>query len=121
MDVSALFERYTDAFNDLNANAIADCYLLPCAIVDADGTQVFIESVSLVNKFEKNCADMKKMQYQSASFEILDSVKMGVTAEAVNIQWHIKTTQNTIFFNSLYICHLIDGEWRLFSANVYMP
>ncbi len=118
-DLLGLFTAYTDAFDKFDAHAIANQYCLPCAISDADGNLTFTEHSALVEKFEKNCDAMKEMGYHSASFEIQSDKRLGDNARAVDIKWTIHTRSQKIPFRTLYICHLTEHGWRIFSANVY--
>lgn len=121
MDIKELFDTYTDAFNQLDATAIARCYTLPCALKDGDGQQVFNETEDLLAKFEKNCRSMRGMQYQSATFEIVELSDLGQEGKSVTVKWCINTSNTNFEFNSLYICHKEENQWRIFVANVYHP
>ena len=66
-----LLKKYTAAFDTFKPIAIANLYLLPCAISDSDGIQTFTDKTSLINKFTKNCEAMKEFGYQRALFNIL--------------------------------------------------
>lgn len=114
-----LFKNYMKAFDSLDASAIARLYILPCSTSDGDGSNVFINSESLIRKFEENCSSMKTMGYQSSEFNILSETDMGETSKAVNIGWRVGTVNGAIEFRSLYICHKNENSWLIFSANVY--
>lgn len=118
-DLLGLFRTYTAAFDGFNPESIAKQYTLPCAISDSDGNQVFNTLESLVEKFQANCDAMKNIGYHSASFEIQSEKRLGDNARAVDIKWTIHTRSQKIPFRTLYICHLQQDEWRIFSANVY--
>jgi len=113
------FKKYTQAFDSLNAVAIADLYTVPCSASDVDGANVYVDRESLINKLNKNCSSMKSMGYRHSNFNILEELEMGDTARAVNIAWRVSTTNEDIEFRSLYVCHKIDNQWFIFSANVY--
>ena len=119
-----LFERYTQAFDSFDASAIANLYTLPCATSDADGKNVFTDRVSLINKFSENCYAMKAMGYKYAEFNVLSKITMGEAAKVVNVAWRVNTSatnieSSVIEFRSLYICHQVESDWLIFSANVY--
>ncbi len=117
--MNELFQNYTKAFDSLDASAIARLYTLPCSTSDGDGSNIFNNSDSLINKFEENCSSMKTMGYQSSEFSILNEIDMGETAKAINIGWRVSTVNGAIEFRSLYICHKNENRWLIFSANVY--
>ena len=114
-----LFEQYTQAFDRFDAEAISDLYRLPCAITDGDGVQVYSDKEQLQAKFAANCEAMKGFAYKNAEFSILEELHMEADKVAVTVAWRINTNSNHIDFRSLYICHQVNGEWRIFSANVY--
>ena len=114
-----LFQKYSDAFDSLDPNAIVSLYMIPCATSDGDGTQVFSKKEALLEKFEKNCLSMKTMGYSSSSFNILSETSMGEESKAINIGWRVQFEKSEIEFRSLYICQKISNQWYIFSANVY--
>ena len=122
--MTELFERYTQAFDSFDASAIANLYTLPCATSDVDGKNVYVDRASLISKFSENCSSMKAMGYEYAEFNILSEVTMGDAAKAVNVAWRVNTSatnieSSVIEFRSLYICHQVESDWLIFSANVY--
>jgi ketosteroid isomerase-like protein len=119
LNMEEFFQKYTEAFDSLDANAIADLYMLPCSASDGDGANVFSNRESLVEKFSGNCTSMKGMGYKHSKFSILDVTDMGGIAKAVVIGWRVFTTGSEFEFRTLYVCHNINGAWRVFSANVY--
>ncbi len=117
--MEALFNQYTAAFDALDPNAIADLYRLPCAISDADGVQVFTDKTDLVSKFSANCETMKSLGYQHAQYVLLREELLGQQQMLVNVGWRVFTESSQLEFRTLYICHLVEAGWRIFSANVY--
>ena len=113
------FKKYTEAFDALNSEAIANLYRLPCAISDADGTQIFTNRSALIEKFALNCKSMLNFGYQRAQFKIVQEQPLGQDKVSVTIAWRVNTANANIDFRTLYICHLIDNKWFIFSANVY--
>jgi predicted RND superfamily exporter protein len=114
-----LFNKYTEAFDAFDPEAIANLYRLPCAISDADGVQAFASKSDLVKKFASNCESMRDFGYQHAQFNILQQQPLGQDKVATTIGWRINTRSSSIDFRTLYICHLVDSKWFVFSANVY--
>lgn len=114
-----LFKKYTAAFDSFNPEEIADLYRLPCAISDADGAQTFTNRSDLIKKFKDNCQAMRNFGYQYARFNILQHQALGQGKIAVTIGWRIKTETSDIDFRTLYICHFVNQDWLVFSANVY--
>lgn len=114
-----LFQKYTDAFDSLDAKNIADLYMLPCSTSDGDGVNVFTTHESLVKKFTKNCESMVSMEYSNSQFNILDTIEMGDLSKTAIVGWRVYFQGAEIEFRALYICHKLNEEWRVFSANVY--
>ncbi|MBU2978808.1 ketosteroid isomerase family protein [Alteromonas sp. C1M14] len=113
------FKKYTEAFDALNSEAIANLYRLPCAISDADGTLTFTERSALIKKFALNCESMRNFSYQSAQFKIMQEQTLGQDKVAVTVAWRVNAGNSNIDFHTLYVCHFIDNKWFIFSANVY--
>jgi hypothetical protein len=114
-----LFNKYTKAFDALDPDAIASLYRLPCAISDADGTQTFTDRFALIKKFASNCESMRNFGYKYAQFNILQQQPLGQDKIAATIAWRVNTDDSNIDFRTLYICHFVDSDWLVFSANVY--
>lgn len=114
-----LFSKYLAAFDAFDATAIANLYRLPCAITDGDGVQTYSDRSELEAKFSKNCDTMGNFGYQSAQFNILQTQELGEEQVAVTVGWRITTTSSDIDFRTLYICHILEDSWFIFSANVY--
>ncbi len=114
-----LFKTYTAAFDAFAPDAISNLYRLPCAISDVDGVQTYTQKAELIKKFTANCQTMDNLGYQYAQFNILQKQSLGKDKMAVTIGWRIKTLNSNIDFRTLYICHLVNETWLIFSANVY--
>jgi len=118
-DISDLFDKYTLAFNTLNSELISENYMLPCAINDADGQNVYSEITCLNNKFELNIGNLKELSYQNAAYQIKHIKPMGDKLASVDIAWLVKTEKLDLEFSCLYICHETSLGWKIFNANVY--
>ena len=114
-----LFTAYTQAWDLLDANAIAELYRLPCALADGDGVKTFTDKSQLTEKFVKNCEAMRGFGYKKAHFNIISQTTLSDAQSAVTVGWLIETEKQNIEFRTLYICHLIDHKWQIFNANVY--
>ena len=77
MKLDAFFSQYTQAFDALSAESIADLYRLPCATSDGDGVNVYSDRQSLIEKFAGNCDAMKGFGYQKSIFRILEQQDLG--------------------------------------------
>lgn len=62
---------------------------------------------------------MRNLGYQYAQFKVLQQKTLGQDKVAATIAWRVNTGNSNIDFHTLYICHLVDSEWLIFSANVY--
>ncbi|WP_419146776.1 hypothetical protein [Pseudoalteromonas 'SMAR'] len=63
--MEALFKQYAAAWDAFNPKAIADLYLLPCAIVDSDGVQVLCISSNLIGYLAIKSYYMNRHQFMS--------------------------------------------------------
>ena len=101
--METLFNKYAEAWNAYNPEAIANLYRLPCAISDADGVETYTDKSSLIKKFAKNCEDMKDHGFKKASFNVLSLQELMSEQVAVTLGWRIETASQAIEFRSLYI------------------
>ena len=114
-----LFQKYSEAFDSFDSEAIASLYTLPCATSDGDGANVFSSKESLVEKFEQNCDAMKAIGYQWSEFNIHHTQNLGENSKAITLGWRIHLEEEKIEFCTHYICHKENNQWLVFSANVY--
>ena len=114
-----LFDKYTAAFDALKASEIAKLYKLPCATSDGDGQAVFTTESSLIDKFDANCNTMIAMGYSHSQYNIINQEMLGEGACAVTIGWKVFTKSAPIEFRSHYVCHKVDDQWKIFTAQVF--
>ncbi len=114
-----LFTKYKKAFDNFDANGIASNYKIPCSVSDADGSLVFDNKEGLIDKFSSNCKFLHSMGYVGSEFNILSEMSMGSNAKSLNIGWRVNLKSNIVEFRCLYVCHLEEEQWKIFSANVY--
>lgn len=117
--LTSLLNDYSAAFLALDANMIAKLYRLPCAIVDADGTQVFHDYNSLYAKFAANCVQLQQLGVSLVQFQIVAINTLSDTQACVHVAWRVSLADANIDFRTLYICHQQKQQWQIFSANVY--
>jgi hypothetical protein len=113
------FQKYAEAFDSLDANRIADLYMLPCSASDGDGVNVFSDRKSLIKKFTANCKSLVGMGYKRSKVNILDVIEMDETTNTVVVGWRVILESAELEFRTLYVCHKVNQKWRIFSANVY--
>lgn len=114
-----LFQKYSEAFDSFDPEAIVSLYKLPCATLDGDGVNVFSSKERLIEKFEKNCEAMKAMGYQGSEFNVHHTQNLGENAKAITLGWRIHLEKDKMEFRTHYICHKENNQWFVFSANVY--
>lgn len=117
--MNLLFDKYTAAFNALDAAQIAGLYTIPCATSDGDGQGVYTCQTKLQDKFATNCTAMKAMSYSHAEYRILNEESLGAQACAVTIGWKVFTKTKEIEFSAHYVCHKLGADWKIFMAQVY--
>lgn len=117
--LTSLLNDYSAAFLALDASAITKLYHLPCAIVDADGTQVFQDNNSLYTKFAANCVQLQQLGLSQVQFQIIAIDTLSDTQACMHVAWRVSLTHADIDFRTLYICHQQQQQWQIFSTNVY--
>lgn len=114
-----LFDKYTAAFDALDASKIANLYTLPCATSDGDGQAVYDSESILIDKFNNNCEVMSATGYIRSTYNILTLEQLGSNACAVTLGWKTLTKNNEFEFRGHYVCHKINEQWKIFTAQVF--
>lgn len=113
-----LFDDYQQAFLSLSADAICNCYQLPCVITDADGRNEFIEYEALLTKFHQNCGKLAQMELQSVSFRFVSIAPINEQQFQVKLVWQLVLADKQLDVMFDYLCLQDDQEWRINTASV---
>ena len=119
MNIKSLFDSYNNAFDTRDHVKITALYTLPCATSDGDGQHVFRTEREVLEKFKTVCLNMKTMGCLHSEYKILKQESLGDKACAVTLGWKVHTENNAIEFRAHYICHKVEGQWKIFSAQVF--
>lgn len=85
-DVDALFDAYRDGFDDLDADAIADCFAFPVTIWQFGKGNVFQDADDLMDNIEA-LLDMLGKEEVVASDYTIAACEIASSAAFVNVEW----------------------------------
>lgn len=113
--ISGILSSYQDAWVRLDAAAIASHYADGADISDGDGERRY-SGTELLNKFTRNCADLKRMQLIGAAWELS---KQDVSSRSVNVIWKLSFPHAQIEFGTRYQLICDNGRTQFSTASVY--
>ena len=90
-EVQQFFERYRDAFNRLDGNAVADLWHNASGITDSRENLARItwwpDDASMRSNQLALCAAYRDNGYGRADFQLIDCLELGVHHAFANLQW----------------------------------
>ncbi|MBA5779148.1 DUF4440 domain-containing protein [Stappia sp. F7233] len=112
--IAELFEGYRAAFDDYDAEAIADCFAYPAVIWQFGKGNVFADEEELLENIEKLLEALDREEVVRSDFEVLSAHVSGSTA-LVSLAWTQDNGADESVFE--FACHyhlVLDGEdWRI--------
>ncbi|MEZ5652858.1 MAG: nuclear transport factor 2 family protein [Burkholderiaceae bacterium] len=123
-DILNLLERYTVAFNAVDAATIAEMYHAPSMTVRADGSVHVFESTAQVRSFMESLA----RQYQSegnedGGFDELSVVAVGGQSAVASLRWTLRRSNGASVreWRQTYNLIRVDGAWKFLLTTVHRP
>ena len=109
-----LFDDYRAAFDDFDADAVADCFAYPNVIWQFGKGNVFADDEELLENIEKLLAALDKEGVVASDYEVLAGYVGGDTAVAT-LSWTQSDAQGEPVIEFTCHYHLIyDGDaWRI--------
>lgn len=101
-DVQAFFDRYQDAFNRLDGDAVADLWHVPSGIADshgaADGGRLtwWPEAAPMRANHRALCAHYRQAGYGAARFTIDQVVPLGPDHAFARLQWTLTRADGSL-------------------------
>ena len=94
-ETRAFFERYRNAFNALDADAVADLWHTPSCITDcakhgrAAELTLWDDDASMRRNMHALCGVYMLNDYERAEFEFVQHVQLGANHAFVNVRWRL--------------------------------
>ena len=110
--VTELFDDYAAAYDDYDAEGIADCFAYPCTIWQLGKGNVFADEEELLENIEALLAVLEREEVVATRYEVLHQAVSGNTAHAT-LQWTQAREDGETAL--MFVCHYLlihdDGEW----------
>ena len=113
------FQSYQTAWDALDAQAIAEHYLVTAIIRDGDGLKTYSSQADLLVKFDDNCRGMQAMGYRRSSVSEGTVIESGENGATVDLGWTVLVGEGQVSFRTTYMCTQVDGQWKIMAASVY--
>lgn len=92
-ETAEFFERYRDAFNRLDGEAVGGAWHVPGGIADSHGqggmarVSMYADDAALRANMHALCDVYRNNSFGSAEFELLDHVALGANHAFAHLQW----------------------------------
>ena len=111
-DVTAFFERYRDAFDRLDGDAVADLWHVPSGIADAkDGAgrlTWWADEAPMRHNHRALCEVYRRAGYHRAGFEIEACWPLGPSHAAARVGWTLTRADGSVLQRFRTAYQLID-------------
>jgi hypothetical protein len=119
-EIRAFFERYREAFNALDGEAVAALYTVPSGIASDSGYTHWPTFEAVRNNMVALCEDYRKNGYTSAEFEPAAFFAQGNGFAVADISWGIIWAEGEPWrFNTTYNLMRTSEGWRVLLATAY--
>ncbi|OKL42636.1 DUF4440 domain-containing protein [Pseudovibrio exalbescens] len=114
LQLSELFDRYADGYDDYDVAAIADCFAFPCVVWQMDQGHVFADQEELVENLEALLDVHRENNVTQSTYEVISTHVSGCTAH-ITLDWQQEDDAGDVVFD--FTCHYtivqIDENWRI--------
>lgn len=120
-DITAFFERYRDAFNRLDGEAVAGLYAEPSGIAQ-DGRYTHWPSRPLVAKnMVALCEHYRARGFEKAEFEVGQVIDQGEQFAIADVHWRIHWARGQAPWDFGTTYNLVRGDegWKVLLCTAY--
>ena len=113
--IREFLDRYSDAFQKVDVDAIPDFYTVPSISIRGDGSLVtFISRDELKDFFEDVAQGYHNEGMRRAAYNLMGVQELGQAARVVTLRWLMYDAAGTEIRNWLHSYNLAnrDGEWE---------
>ncbi|MDD7911120.1 MULTISPECIES: DUF4440 domain-containing protein [Pseudovibrio] len=114
LQLSELFDRYADGYDDYDAAAIVDCFAFPCVVWQMDQGHVFADIEELTENIDALLEVHRENGVTQSTYEVISTHISGTTAH-VTLDWQQEDDDGEAVFD--FTCHYtviqIDDAWRI--------
>ena len=120
-EIRQFFERYRDAFNELDGEAVARLYDVPSGLVTGERYTHWSEFESVRKNMIELCKLYRENGYVSATFEPGAFLAQGDGFAIADLRWRIERAEGQepwCFHTTYNLCRKPEG-WRVLLATAY--
>lgn len=120
-EIESFFIRYRDAFNQLDGDAVADLWHVPCGITDDRVVTWWSEDAPMRANHQALCAVYAAADYAHADFEIVHAHAMGANDAFVHIDWALQRHDGSLLqrFRTGYNLRRTPAGLKVLLATAY--
>ena len=120
-EIRQLLERYRDAFNSLDGEAVANLYAVPSGITQDGNFTHWAEFEPIASNMVALCNLYRERGYESAEFEVGAFLQQGENYAIADLRWRINwsTGAEPWQFNTTYNLVLTSQGWRVLLCTAY--
>ena len=121
VEIRQFFERYRDAFNALDGEAVANLYAVPSGIAQ-DGKYTHWPEVALIHdNMVALCGLYRERGYKSAAFEPGAFLQQGENCAIADLRWTLSwsTGAEPWEFSTTYNLVRTEEGWRVLLCTAY--
>ncbi|MDR0777508.1 MAG: nuclear transport factor 2 family protein [Azonexus sp.] len=120
-EIRAFFDRYRDAFNALDGEAVAQLYAVPSGIVSAQQYTHWPVFEPIAENMAALCKLYADHGFRSASYEPSAFIQQGEHCAVSDLSWVIERTegQEPWRFNTTYNLLRTPEGWRVLLCTAY--
>jgi hypothetical protein len=121
IELLEFFDTYRDAFNTLEAEAIAGLYAVPSGIAQDGVYTHWPYREPIVSNMNAVCELYRKKGYVNAAFEEAAYLAQGETYAIADLRWRIEWNQGQEpwQFNTTYNLVRMEQGWRVLLCTAY--
>lgn len=121
--IRVFFDRYNEAFQKVDVDAIPDFYTIPSISIRGDGSLVVFDSREALRRFFEGVArGYHDEGMRSAAYEPIGVEALGQGAKVVTLRWVLYDEANAEIRNwgQTYNVTDRDGEWKIYVSTFHL-
>ena len=120
-EIIDFFERYKQAFNELNGQAVASLYRVPSVIVDDERYTIWDTYEKIENNMVALCVIYREHGFSKTSYETSKFILQNENFAVIDMKWTIENDNDKEpnIFNTTYNIQKIDGDWKINLVTAY--
>jgi hypothetical protein len=120
-EIRDFLDRYRDAFDRLDGEAVARLYTVPSGIATQLGYRHWYDFESIRDNMTQLCDQYRRHGYRSARYELGSFVLQGRNAAVVDVSWHVErgARDEPWCFGTTYNLIRTPSGWRVLLCTAY--